>query len=207
MTTKETLSNRPVFDIGCKFAALDSKDIAARLALFLAMQDAGVGADDLNKGPAYNDLHDGYLVTWQGMRFAKLFAKAKGDTALTGRVLDLRTGARVETVMRKDAWQRALSSKLSKLRQSYRDWLDYGHADDEDDEDDAGNGKAKATGRGARANAPRPIGDRVLSEVNKLALAVQKDQATEKPSKINHEELIAAFHRVAGILGKTLKLK
>lgn len=210
MTTKETLSNRPVFNIGGKFAALDSKDTAARLALFLALQDAGVGADDLNKGPSYNDLHDGYLVAWQGARFAKLFAKAKGDVGLTGRVLDVRTGEKIETTMRKDAWQRALSSKLSKLRQSYRDWLGATQADDTDDGADDGaddKGKGKTTGRGARSNEPRPIGVRVLAEVNKLALAVQKDQASEKPAKISHEELIAAFHRIAGILGGALKLK
>ena len=206
MTIKETLSNRPVFDIGGKFAALDTRDTAARYRLFVMLQDAGITADDLNKGPAYNDLHDGYLVAWQGARFAKLYAKSKGDAGLTGCVLDVRTGAKIETVMRKDAWQRALSSKLSKLRQSYKDWMAAGQADDDED-DDEGEGEGKAKSRGARSNAPRPIGVRILSEVNKLALAVQKDQAGEKPSKIPHEELIAAFHRIAGIVGGTLKLK
>jgi hypothetical protein len=191
--TNNVNTNRPVFDAGKALATQDAKDTSARLNIFRAMQDAGADITSLGKdGEHFSDLRDGYLVAWQGQAFADTFAVSNGKVELKGKILNAQTGAKETVTMARVKWQQALSSKVSKARDSYLAWVG---ADSRNTEEPA-NGKAKESATKAGQGAARPLDIRITEDLGKLFKAVTKDKASESPTlKADHKELLAAFQR------------
>jgi hypothetical protein len=199
--TAPLLSNRPVFEAGKSLASQDSKDMTARLKIFIAMKAGYADAVTLAKdGDHFSDLRDGYLIAWQGQAFADQFAVAMGKVEIKGKVINSVTGAKVVETKSRAAWQRDLGSKVTKARESYLTWLGV-EAEAEASAD--GSGKAPTSGAATKAGqgAPRALGVRVGDEIAKLKSAVMKDQKAEAPTLgADHKELLAAFARIADLI-------
>jgi hypothetical protein len=88
----------------------------------------------------------------------------------------------------KTEWSKRVPAKVRDLKNAFTLFLKAG-ADPEK--------------KGAKANAPRDINTRINEEVNKLIKAVGLDKDAEAPlAKFDHAEMIAAFVRINGLLGK-----
>ena len=204
-TTTPLLSNRPVFEAGKAIASQDSKDMTARLKIFIAMKAGYADAVTLGKdGDHFADLRDGYLIAWQGQAFADQFAVSLGKVELKGKVINRLTGAKVVETKSRAAWQRDLGSKVTKARESYLAWLGVeAEAEAEAEASADGSGKAPTSGAATKAGqgAPRALGVRVGDEIAKLKSAVIKDQKAEAPTLgADHKELLAAFARIADLI-------
>ena len=200
-TVAPLISNRPVFEAGKSLASQDSKDMTARLKIFIAMKAGYADAVTLGKdGDHFADLRDGYLIAWQGQAFADQFAVAMGKVELKGKVINRLTGSKVVETKSRAAWQRDLGSKVTKARESYLAWLGV-EAEAEAVAD--GSGKAPTSGAATKAGqgAPRALGVRIADEVAKLKSAVMKDQKAETPTLgADHKEMLAAFARIADLI-------
>jgi hypothetical protein len=201
-TSTPLLSNRPVFEAGKSLASQDSKDMTARLKIFIAMKAGYADAVTLGKdGDHFADLRDGYLIAWQGQAFADQFAVAMGKVELKGKVIDSVTGAKVSVTKSRAAWQRDLGSKVTKARESYLAWLGV-EAEAAASAD--GSGKAPTSGAATKAGqgAPRDLKVRLLDEATKLKNAVQKDLDDIENSTFNvsHKELITSFTRIIDLI-------
>jgi hypothetical protein len=201
--TTPLLSNRPVFEAGKAIASQDSKDMTARLKIFIAMKAGYADAVTLGKdGDHFADLRDGYLIAWQGQAFADQFAVAMGKVDLKGKVINRLTGVKVVETKSRAAWQRDLGSKVTKARESYLAWLGV-EAEAEAEASADGSGKAPTSGAATKAGqgAPRALGVRVGDEIAKLKSAVMKDQKAEAPTLgADHKELLAAFARISDLI-------
>jgi hypothetical protein len=202
-TDTPLLSNRPVFEAGKAIASQDSKDMTARLKIFIAMKAGYADAVTLGKdGDHFADLRDGYLIAWQGQAFADQFAVSMGKVELKGKVINSVTGSKVVETKSRAAWQRDLGSKVTKARESYLAWLGV-EAEAEAQASADGSGKAPTSGAATKAGqgAPRALSVRVGDEIAKLKSAVVKDQKAEAPTLgADHKELLAAFARIADLI-------
>jgi hypothetical protein len=194
-----TTTNRPVFDAAKAAATADGRDIAARLKIFIALEKADVTPDTLKgNGEHFAEFQSGYLTEWQTATFAAKYETANGKVKLAGTVLNRKTGAKEKVTKERAAWQRDLSSKVSKLRDSYADWLSPEKGDAKGD----AKGKAKS-GQGA----PREIAKRIADESGKLGAATQRDKDSDAPSdKIRHDVFIAAFAAIKAMAEKPAKV-
>lgn len=85
----------------------------------------------------------------------------------------------------KTEWSKRLPGKIRDLKNAFDLFL---------------KSDAPADKKGAKANAPRDIGDRVAEELAKLIKAVRNDANAEAPkAKFGHGEMIAALTRAADL--------
>jgi hypothetical protein len=203
-----TTTNRPVFDAAKAAATADGRDIAARLKIFIALEKADVTPDTLKgNGEHFAEFQSGYLTEWQTATFAAKYETANGKVKLAGTVLNRKTGAKEKVTKERAAWQRDLSSKVSKLRDSYADWLAPETADVTLD-DVAGQAKGKTKGKAKSGQgAPREIAKRIADESGKLGAATQRDKDSDaKSDKIRHDVFIAAFAAIKAMAEKPAKV-
>jgi len=89
----------------------------------------------------------------------------------------------------KTEWSRRVPAKVRNLREAYKLFL-----------------ATDAEKKGAKANTPRDINTRIKDEIAKLVNAValdgNVDKTPEPAAKFDHEEMLAAFARALGMIGK-----
>jgi hypothetical protein len=117
------------------------------------------------------------------------------DASLASKVTDKATGKRVNTqrgtlINRVDQSITRLQTRMNELETVKVDIVD------------AVDGDAKGAAKGAKANAPRDLKTRVVTELGTLAKAVTKDATAETPTltATQRVELLAAFGRIFDIL-------